>query len=208
MKCRFCGKRIKKNSNVCSKCGKEVTEGLDTNELIDALPELHDEFDNISKMQAKEKKKKEKKEKRAQHKVRRIVIAIIVVLAILGGVFAGMAYLKHKEQKQKELEEQVVVSSAVDSLVQKSFIAGGFTDKIVTDAASAKAVIAEQNGTFSFVNADSEFELAKELKIGTSTVYRFLQKYKGIPVYGGEMVLMADSAGKVIGLNEIGRAHV
>jgi len=203
MKCRFCGKRIKKNSNVCSKCGKEVTEGLDTNELIDALPELHDEFDNISKMQAKEKKKKEKREKRAQHKVRRIVISVIVVLAILGGVFAGMAYLKHKEQKEKELQEQVIVSSAIDSLVQKTFIAGGFTDKIVSDAASAKEVIQEQSSTFSFVNADSEFELAKELKIGTSTVYRFSQKYKGIPVYGGEMVLMTDHTGKVIGLNGV-----
>ena len=56
MKCRFCGKRIKKNSNVCSKCGKEVTEGIATDELIDALPELHDEFDNISKMQQKERR--------------------------------------------------------------------------------------------------------------------------------------------------------
>ncbi len=203
MKCRFCGKRIKKNSNICSKCGKEVTEGLDTNELIDALPELHDEFDNISKMQAKEKKKKERKEKRAQHKTRRIVIAIIVVLAILGGVFAGMAYLKYKEQEEKEIKEQVITSSAIDSLVQKSFITGGFTDKIVTDAASAKEVVKEQSGTFSFVNADSEFEFLRELKIGTSTVYRFSQKYKGIPVYGGEMVLMADRSGKVIGLNGV-----
>jgi len=203
MKCRFCGKKIKKNSNVCSKCGKEVTEGLDTNELIDALPELHDEFDNISKMQAKEKKKKERKEKRAKHKVRRIVIAIIVVLAILGGVFGGMTYFKYKEQKEREALEQLTISSAIDSLVQKSFITGGFTDKIVTDAFSAKEVIKEQSGTFSFVNADSEFELARELKTGTSTVYRFSQKYKGIPVYGGEMVLMADNAGKVIALNGV-----
>ena len=58
MKCRFCGKKIKKGENTCSKCGKEVTEGLATDELIDAMPELHDEFDNISKMQAKDKRTK------------------------------------------------------------------------------------------------------------------------------------------------------
>ena len=68
MKCRFCGKKIKKGSNICDKCGKEVTEGLGTDELIDAMPELHDEFDNISKMQEKDKKKNEKKSKREENK--------------------------------------------------------------------------------------------------------------------------------------------
>lgn len=204
MKCRFCGKRIKKNSNICSKCGKEVTEGLDTNELIDALPELHDEFDNISKIQAKEKRKAEKKEKRAKHKVRRIVIAIIVIIAILASVLCGMLYYKKlEEQKQLEAEQQATVTSAVDSLIQKSFISNGFTDKKVTDSVTARDVIADQKGVFSFVNAETEFELSKELKIGTSTVYRFSQKYNQIPVYGGEMVLMADASGNVIGLNGV-----
>lgn len=203
MKCRFCGKRIKKNSNICSKCGKEVTEGLDTNELIDALPELHDEFDNISKIQAKEKRKIEKKEKRAKNKTKRIVVAIIVIIAILSGVLGGYLYYEQKEAQRKAEEEQALITSAIDSLVQKSFISSGFADKKVTDSASAKAVIAEQNGIFSFTDANTEFELSKELKIGTSTVYRFTQMYNHIPVYGGEMVLMADASGNVIGLNGV-----
>ena len=203
MKCRFCGKRIKKNSNICSKCGKEVTEGLGTDELIDALPELHDELENISKIQEKEKKKEERKEKRAKNKTKRIIITIIVVFAILGGVLGGMLYQKHKEQEEKDRLDQIVTTSAIDSVVQKTFIAGGFTDKIVTDSATAKDVIAEQKDTFSFVNADIEFELEREIKIGTSTVYRFAQKYNGISVYGGNMLLMADKDGKVIGLNGV-----
>ena len=203
MKCRFCGKRIKKDSNICSKCGKEVTEGLGTDELIDALPELHDELDNISKLRAKEKRKEEKKEKRAEHKAKRIVVAIIVVVAILGGICGGMLYLKHEEQRQKEEEAQIITTSAVDSLVERTFITSGFGDLSVTDSTSAKAVIAGQKGTFSFVNVDTEFELSKELKIGSTTIYRFSQKYNDIPVYGGEMVLMVDKYGKVIGLNGV-----
>ena len=203
MKCRFCGKRIKKNSNVCSKCGKEVTEGIAPDELIDALPELHDEFDNISKMQQKEKIRKEKKEKRARHKVRRIVIAIIVVLAIAGGVLGGMLYHKQKEAERLKQEELLKKSSSIESVIEKTFISGGFTDMLVKDSASAKDVIKAQSEIFSFFNADAEFELSKEIKIGTSTVYRFTQKYNQLPVYGGEMVLMADSEGKVIGLNGV-----
>lgn len=203
MKCRFCGKKIKKNSNVCSKCGKEVTEGLDTNELIDALPELHDEFDNISKIQAKEKKRIEKKEKRAKNKTKRIVVAIIVIVTILGGVLGGYLYYEQKETERKAQEEQALITSAVDSLIEKSFISSGFTNDVVTDSAAAKAVIAHQSGIFSFVDANTEFELSNELKIGSSTVYRFSQKYNHIPVYGGEMVLMADASGNVIGLNGV-----
>ena len=202
MKCRFCGKRIKKDSTVCSKCGADVTEGLNQDELIDTLPELHDEFDNISKIQAKEKRKKEKKEKNARNRTRRIVISILVVLAILAGVLGGMLYVKHKEQEEEKLKEaQIVESSAVDSTVVKTFMASGFTDKIVKDSALAKEVILEQKNTFTDASAEFDFKLEKEIKIGTSTLYRFNQQFRGIPVYGGEMVLLADKNGKVTALN-------
>ncbi len=203
MKCRFCGKRIKKNSNVCSKCGKEVTEGIDTQELIDALPELHDEFDNISKMQQKEKEKIAKKEKRAKHKTRRIVIAVIVIVAIWGGVLGGYLYYEKQEALKRAEEEQALITSAVDSLVEKSFISSGFTDVKVADSASAKSVIANQNGIFSFVDANTEFELSREINAGSSKVYRFSQMYNHIPVYGGEMVLMTDASGNVVALNGV-----
>jgi anaerobic C4-dicarboxylate transporter len=94
MKCRFCGKRIKKNSNICKACGREVTEGLGTEEIIDAMPELHDDFDKISKLQAKDKKKKEKKQRREENKSKRakIAIAIILVVVILAGVVLGALF--------------------------------------------------------------------------------------------------------------------
>ena len=70
-------RKIKKDSNICENCGKEVTEGIDTEELIDAMPELHDEFDNISRLQAKDKKKNKKqklpKKRRPKTKQRRRV---------------------------------------------------------------------------------------------------------------------------------------
>lgn len=204
MKCRFCGKRIKKNSSVCSKCGREVTEGITTDDLIDALPELHDEFDNISKIQAKEKRKKEKKQKRSQYGVRRIVIAICVAIVILAGVFASMLYYKNKQvELRKAQEEAIILPSAVEAVVQKMFVGGGFSDMVVVDETSAKEVIKAQKGIFSFVDASQEFALSKQIKSGSNTIYRFQQKYQGVPVYGGEMVIMTDAFGKVLCLNGV-----
>ena len=202
MKCRFCGKKIKKGENTCSKCGKEVTEGLATDELIDAMPELHDEFDNISKMQARDKRKKEIKEMRAKNKTKRIVIAIILVVAILCGVAGGIFYFKNIENNKEEVP-QIVASSAIESLIEKAIAPVGFTETLITDATSAKEVLKEAASTFSITDVDSEFELDRELQVGDTKFYRFKQMYQNIPVQSGAMILMADSDGNVITINGV-----
>ena len=154
MKCKFCGKNIKKNSEICTCCGRSINEELGTDDLIDAMPEIRDEFDKISKLQAQDKKKKEKKKKRAEHKTRRIVTAIIVVVAILSAVLVGMLYWK-KNSKVKKDEEEVTNTSAIESAVEKMFLANGFTDDLITDADSAKNAINSVKGTFSFKDADN-----------------------------------------------------
>ena len=201
MKCKFCGKRIKKGEITCRKCGKQITEDLKTDDLIDAMPELHDEFDNITKMQAKEKRKKEKKENRAKHRTRRIVLALILVITILAGVAGGMFYYKNKDAENEE--EQVIATSAVDSVVERLFLTGDFTDVIVKDANSARDVIEDSKDVFSISDVGSEYELKSQIKVGNTTFYRFKQIYCGIDVYGGEMVIMADHMGNVVSLNGV-----
>ncbi len=200
MKCRFCGKKIKKDSNICEYCGKEVTEGINTDELIDAMPELHDEFDNISRLQAKDKKKKERKEKREQTKSKkgRIILAILLVLVIVAGVVAGMLYYKNTN---KEPEVVVPTTSAIDGEVKTTFKSKTITDWLVTDEASAKAAIALAQETLEFADVENEYELYRKTEFTGSTFYRFRQVYQGIPVYGGEVVLMADKSGKLVAYN-------
>ncbi|MBO5733643.1 MAG: hypothetical protein J6R66_01965 [Clostridia bacterium] len=200
MRCKFCGKKIKKNSEICICCGRNINEELGTDDLIDAMPELRDDFDIISKMQAKDKKKKEKKEKRAKHKTRRIVIAITLVVLILACVAVGMLLFKDMNQT-KQPEEQELTTSAIEAPFQKRFAGANFTDIKIVDAESAKEVINSAKSTFNIKDVDSEFELKSETKVGNTTIYRFGQMYKGIPVYGGEMVIMADEQGTAYALN-------
>ncbi len=207
MKCKFCGKNIKKNSEICTCCGKNVNEEPGTDDLIDAMPEIRDEFDKISKLQAQDKKKKEKKQKRAEHKKRRTVIAVILVIAILGGIAGGMIWWnkrsKDAENKKAEEEKQAAQTSAIECAIEKLFVGSGFTEDIITDAASAKNAINSAKGSFSIKDVDKEYELKSEMEIGGSKIYRFQQMYEGIPVYDGEMVIMADPEGVASAFNGI-----
>ena len=200
MKCRFCGKKIKKGSNVCAACGKEVTEGINTEELIDAMPELHDEFDNISRLQAKDKKKKERKERRENTKSNkvRIIIAVALVLVIVAGVVAGMLYYRNIH---KEPEVVVPTTSAIEGEVKTTFKSQTITDELVKDEISAKAAIALAQESLEFADVENEYELYRKTEVFGSTFYRFRQVYQGIPVYGGEVVLMTDNAGKLLAYN-------
>lgn len=200
MKCRFCGKKIKKHSNVCDYCNKEVTEGLNTDELIDAMPELHDEFDNIARLQAKDKKKKDKKENRKNTKstTLRIVIAVLLVLVIVAGVLAGTFYYKKTNQ---EPEVVVPTTSAIDGEVKTTFQSLFHEGKIINDETSAKAAIALGQETLGFADVENEYELYRKTEVFGNTFYRFRQVYQGIPVYGGEVVLMADKDGNLLAYN-------
>ena len=201
MKCRFCGKRIKKNSNMCEYCGKEINEGMDTDELIDAMPEIRDEFDKISELQEKEKKKEEKKEKRAKGRKKRVVTAVVLVVVILACVVGGIYYYTNKEKTEDSKQEVVLTTTAIDAQFQKSFAGGGFTNLAVLDAASAKESINGAKAAFNIQDVEKEFELVKEFSIGDSKIYRFRQMYEGIPVFGGEVVIMADAAGGAKAVN-------
>lgn len=197
MECRFCGKKIKDGSNVCDACGKEVTEGMKAEELIDALPELHDDFDKISKLQEKEEKKTERKKKRAENKSKsfKILIAIILVVAILAGAVVGALYYKGILGKE---EVVVPTTSAIEAEIKRVSRGLGFTDALITDELSAKAAIAVYQDALGFVNVDNEYEFDKKIVAGANTVYRFRQVYEGILVYGGEAVIAAKSDGTAL----------
>ena len=201
MECRFCGKKIKKDSNICEYCGKEINEGLGTDELIDAMPEIRDEFDKISQLQERDKKREEKKEKRAQNKKKRVIIAVILVAVILACVAGGVYYYTSNLRVEPQVEEPVLTTSAIDSMFQKSFAGAGFTEDLITDASSAKTALNGAKATFNIQDVESEYELAREMTVGDSKIYRFRQMYCGIPVFGGEAVIMTDSTGAAKALN-------
>ena len=90
---------------MCAKCGKVITEPIATDELIDALPELHDEFDNISKCRKRTslKKKKEKINKGGDGSLPLNQKTLLIITMLGGGIgtITGMYWFRHKTQKLK-----------------------------------------------------------------------------------------------------------
>lgn len=200
MKCRFCGKKIKKGSNVCDYCGKEVTEGLGTDEMIDAMPEIHDDFDKISQMQEKDKKKKEKKKKREENKSKRwkIAVAVALIVVILAGVVVGTLFYTGVLGEEEVVEP---TTSAITGQIKRTYSGIQFIDGLITDETSAKAAIAAGQDVLEFADVANEFEFDKKIVVGGDTFYRFRQVYQGIPVYGGEAVIAARADGTPIAYN-------
>ena len=95
----------------------------------------------------------------------------------------------------------VPTTSAIDGEVKTTFKSKTITDWLVTDEASAKAAIALAQETLEFADVENEYELYRKTEFAGSTFYRFRQVYQGIPVYGGEVVLMADKSGKLVAYN-------
>ena len=169
MKCKFCGKRIKKNSNMCEYCGKEINEGMNTEELIDAMPEIRDEFDKISELQEKEKKKEEKKEKRAQGRKKRIIAAVLIIAAILACVVGGIYYYNDKAGAGQP-QEPVLTTTAIDSQFQKSFAGEGFTNLAISSISASTFPTTPVIDSVYFANCSVVLELSStQFEINSST---------------------------------------
>lgn len=195
MKCEFCGKETDEKLKNCEHCGKELKNNSDepsVSELIDAMPELHDELDTISKIR-----------KRAEHRKRRVIIAILVVLLCIGGVWFGINYigggLKHSEPAVSD--EVKVESSAISGDVVEKVLNSGFTDVKIFDVNTAKEAIDGIKSDLGITDVNTGFTLLNTISVGNDTYYRFNQTFKDISVYGGEVVIAASKDGKAIALN-------
>lgn len=196
MKCTDCGKRVKKTETVCPHCGKTLAvEAMDTQELIDVMGEIHDEFSRIGEMREK-----------VQDRRRRMRIAAIVTAIILACVGAGwgtMYYIKGVQEKAQQVaqEEMLATPSAVSGETIKTFLGKNFVDVSVVDENSAKTALESVKSQLGIVDTSVSFRLDRATTIGSDTYYRFVQVWQGVDVYGGEAILLADASGTPIALN-------
>ena len=77
----------------------------------------------------------------------------------------------------------------------------GFTDRKITDEASARAAIAEASETFGIENAAVELGGCESSDALGNTYYRFQQVYAELPVYGRSVIVAADEAGNALSLS-------
>lgn len=201
MKCKFCGEELKDGANFCEFCGKEQEafvgaagqEEKGTADMIDALPELHDELDRIAEMREKSK-----------HRKRRVLVSVILIVACAAGVWFGMNYLKDQRKPVQPVGGEVSsvpATSGVAGEVKETLLGSGFTQVKILDGATAEDAIHSVKDQLGITDANTSFVMKSKTAVGNDTYYRFSQTCGGLKVYGGEVVLAAAQNGTPIALN-------
>ncbi len=193
MKCKFCGKRYKKHDTHCPKCGRDVNAELSTDDLIDAMGEIHNEMGKIGRMREKRKRR-----------FRRFFLTVFVIVLCVGAGLYTMYYfggdLKfNAEQVTVEEQEPAVMSGVVGERVDK-FLGAGFSGVSITDENSAQTALENMFSDLGMTGEEMTFRLEHKIAIDKDTFYRFSQVVNGLDVYGGEAIVVAGNDGTPLAL--------
>lgn len=91
-------------------------------------------------------------------------------------------------------------ASTSEDLQTANTIAGKFTDRIISDGDAAILAVKDAAKQLGVTNAAEELSVESVNTIGNTTYYRLQCGYKGVPVYGGDFVVMADANGEAKGV--------
>lgn len=211
--CSRCGARLDKETGKCPNCDKVIiNEIYQTNNSIDAnkyfsVKTNTNEMINkgLNKKEIKAIRKAEKKALKKAKRKKRIflrIVAIFLCLAILtSGVAGVLVYF--------DIVDIPFVSSVVkllrivdkDEIMNDNIqITGKFTNVKVVDGNSAIAAVEDIAEQIKLDNAIEELTVKSINTIDEMTYYRLQQNYKGYPVYGRTVVVIADANGETQGL--------
>lgn len=222
--CGKCGSPLDDNGK-CPKCDYS-SEPQKSSETVNDIPSQHEEkIQNVSeapaelskkerrkvkKAEKKRIKKEKKKAKRANwsvgKKIRHFLfkwIAILLVIAILIGAGVGtLVYFGIADIPFISEALDFVGLSENDESDNDNFsvISGRFTDIKITDEKSAVKAVQDASSKLGLENATDELILKNYNKVGNLNYYRLQQNYKGIPVYGKTIVVVADNNGSAQGI--------
>lgn len=206
MQCNRCGSTIKDGLKFCTKCGAEL-DLAQTTEIVDIekryctnCGELVENGSFCTNCGARindsvgvEAKENNKKRNRFQNKKIIILIVCCVLVLSIGGFFGINHFMNGASDS---LETATATETTGNIVVDVS----DMTEK-VTDEKSAFAVLNSVSEIFGFENAKDVLDIQKTDYLNGDTYYRFIQKYKEIPVYGKSIVLSADEHGNVFNIS-------
>lgn len=196
MNCKFCGAPMKDTAQQCPACNQIQTEEIKdspaptTAELIDNMPQLHDELDRIGEMR-----------RRAEKRPRRVLLAVILVALCMLVAGAGIFYFHNKESQRKAQEAQLPASSAVSGQVKTALLSGEEIPFSVLDVKMARDAIDVALAEYGATDEGTDFILTSIRDVAGDTYYRFNQMWNNNSVYGGSVVVSASKDGRVYGIS-------
>lgn len=197
MKCKFCDQELAEGMTVCPDCEKkqqDTSAMTETEKLIESMPKIHDELDNIKRMRVREEKRK--------RLWTGVLISVLVVLVCGFGVWAGFTFFPEFFGKDEAKEtNSAVVSSSVPGERTVGVLGAGYTNVLVLDELTAKDAVDSIKANLGITADNTDFALESRRSVGSDTYYRFRQLCFGIDVYDGEIVLAVSKDGTVTAIS-------
>lgn len=211
--CGKCGSRLDIDTGLCPNCDAAKIQQYHERTTKDTTPVRKEEnVDKRAKKKAlKARKKSVKKEKQANwsigKKVRRfflkLLLVVILLVVLIVGVTGALVYF---DVVNIPIVERIITQlefgsdKSTDDLYFQS-LSNGFTDRKITDRHSALEALEDVADVIGIENVKEEFVTCEENTVSGNMYYRFHQEYRGIPVYGRSVVIVADENGNSLSLS-------
>ncbi len=183
--CAYCGSPVDQTAKFCPKCGKNTNSQPTPVYQMDnrnnpAYPPVVTQPQTAKTVQKNNKKVKQNNTSKTKT-YKKIIAVLLAVLIALSGCVVALVYFKNSPMSKKD-----------DNL---NIISGKFTDIAVTDEDSAIAAAKDAADQMGLSNAADELDVKSISTADDLTYYRLQQNYQGVPVYGKDIIIVADEVG-------------
>lgn len=183
MICPNCKKQLINGSEICPNCGTNLKN----------IKEETNSYENKNYQNGK------------KHKLKK---DLTIILMFLIAIFIGVIFAINRITKKldgfnifKNHNSNTTISLVRDENGNIKFIDGTFTTTKVKNESDAFKALNSLKSELKFQNGREEFSIISIEKSENITYYKFQQKYKNVDVYGNNLIISVDSAGKVLGMN-------
>lgn len=201
-------KASKKADKIIAKANEKAAQKSDKSAARIKSKALKKVEINTKKYDIKANKKAEKVEKKASRpigqKIKWFVIKmfaiLLAILTLFSAVSGVLVYYKIADIPiVSDVMNAFGINSDDDNEQFKS-LEGKFTDVSINDESSAVEAAKDAAKQMGLNNAADELTSLNTSTVDGSTYYRLQENYKGIPVYGRTMVVIADENGNAQGI--------
>ena len=121
----------------------------------------------------------------------KIILAVIVCLAVVVGATWGILHWRNSEN-------EIEIPAVTERTPNETIFVSHFTDMRVTDSNSAIVAVLDY---LELTDTDMFFQLQSESRMSNTAYIRLAQYYRGIPVWGRNVVVVASDSGNTLDLS-------
>lgn len=174
--CGKCGARLDEKTGLCPKCNPEEPK-------------------KNSKL-----RKKDNNASKGKRIFLKCILIFVFVCVVIFGAYCLLIYNEFIEMPEFMDDLGFVNKNTDDNIQNIVALEGRFSNQSITDDASAIAAVQSISKELGYENAFNELKPYISTSIGDEYYYRLQQYYKGIPVYGRYVVVVASKSGEALGL--------